>query len=330
MIPEPASGAAEYYVRSLHHYETFTNSTAFDGWDLEYTQLSAGRYECQSKEVSLPGVQIYTETGNVTSNQCGVAWPNSYIFALPSRMGHEARLNGRSWGGEIVAFRGENEYDALVPPMKLLIIAISRDILAEYLRTVEHVSEQEWLKRGMLLIENPVRASSIIGGVTGLIEGCCADPSLLDHPQTRAAVRQTTMEILAPLVVDHLVPAPIGYREFNHLQVVRRAREFVLENIDEPLQIVDVCRALGVSRRALQYSFQDVLNTNPNAYLRLLRLNGARRDLVTAGERPIQVKDVVARWGFWHLSRFSAEYRQMFNELPSETLRKALRAAGRE
>jgi AraC family ethanolamine operon transcriptional activator len=31
------------------------------------------------------------------------------------------------------------------------------------------------------------------------------------------------------------------------------------------------------------------------------------------------VGDVAARWGFWHLSRFAADYRQHFGELPSAT-----------
>lgn len=107
------------------------------------------------------------------------------------------------------------------------------------------------------------------------------------------------------------------------MQIARRAREFLIDNISEPMQIIDVCRELRVSRRVLQYSFQDLLNINPVSYLRLLRLNGARRELVNAGGRPVQVKDVVANWGFWHLSRFSSEYKKIFNELPSETLSRA-------
>jgi AraC family ethanolamine operon transcriptional activator len=62
---------------------------------------------------------------------------------------------------------------------------------------------------------------------------------------------------------------------------VRRAREFILDNICEPIPI-NVCYELGISRRALQYSFEDVLNINPGTYLLLLRLNGARRDLINA------------------------------------------------
>ncbi|WP_408635108.1 helix-turn-helix domain-containing protein [Oleiphilus messinensis] len=32
--------------------------------------------------------------------------------------------------------------------------------------------------------------------------------------------------------------------------------------------------------------------------------------------------DVAADWGFWHLSQFSKDYRQLFGERPSDTLQK--------
>jgi AraC family ethanolamine operon transcriptional activator len=36
------------------------------------------------------------------------------------------------------------------------------------------------------------------------------------------------------------------------------------------------------------------------------------------------VKDAVEAYGFWHLSRFSRDYKTMFGELPSETLRRSM------
>ena len=109
--------------------------------------------------------------------------------------------------------------------------------------------------------------------------------------------------------------------------IVQKARAFAVAHIHEPLQVIDICRATGVSRRALQVSFQDVLGINPLSYVRLVRLNGARQALLHP-TKGLQVKDVVAKWGFWHLSRFSAEYRELFGELPSETLRRAGAAQG--
>jgi AraC family ethanolamine operon transcriptional activator len=34
------------------------------------------------------------------------------------------------------------------------------------------------------------------------------------------------------------------------------------------------------------------------------------------------VSDVAVRYGFWHMSKFAADYRWLFGELPSQTLAK--------
>lgn len=317
-----ASDAESYGIRTLYYSEPFARATALDGWEAEYMQLSTGRYEGKLQEVRCNELQIGIKSWNTTLHNRGAAWTDSFVFAIPCEMGSEGRIYGRRWSGEICAFRCENGFDALLPPMKLMIVSISRDTLAEYLSIVEHVSIQEWLRKGMLLIEDPVRAAFAVEALTTLVDGCCKDSSMIAFPQARAAVVQTTLAILAPLILDNLASPPFDFSAFNRTQIVSRAREFALANIDEPLQIIDICRALGVSRRALQYSFQDVLNINPLTYLRLIKLNGARRDLVGTGENILQVQDVIARWGFWHFSRFSAEYKKMYNELPSETLRR--------
>ena len=80
--------------------------------------------------------------------------------------------------------------------------------------------------------------------------------------------------------------------------------------------------ALGVSRRWLQLSFNAVLQMSPLAYLRAARMGCARR-MLTSGAAGVQVKNAVEAFGFWHLSRFSRDYRHLFGELPSETLRRA-------
>lgn len=197
---EKVCRTSDYYVHASHHSDPFTNSAAFDGWDLEYAQLSSGQYQCDTKELWLSGLQIYTEVGNVTSHQSGIAWANSFVFALPWRMAHEGRANGRSWAAnEVVMFRGEYDYDALVPPAKLLIVAISREVVAEYMEAVEHVSVNNWLKRGMLLVSDAACTASMIEVFIGMLDACHDDPELLSRPEVRSALMQKTMEVLSPL-----------------------------------------------------------------------------------------------------------------------------------
>ena len=79
----------------------------------------------------------------------------------------------------------------------------------------------------------------------------------------------------------------------------------------------NMAQAAGVSQRTLEYAFKQALDLTPGKYLVLTRLNGAHHALVDADRSTTTVTDIALRWGFNHLGRFSAAYRELFNELPS-------------
>jgi len=54
-----------------------------------------------------------------------------------------------------------------------------------------------------------------------------------------------------------------------------------------------------------------------------VRLNKVRRELKRCLDERIGVYDIAVKWGFWHFSQFSLDYKRHFAELPSETLRRA-------
>ena len=64
----------------------------------------------------------------------------------------------------------------------------------------------------------------------------------------------------------------------------------------------------------------------PVRYLKVRRMNGVRRELNAAAGGLASVAEVARRWGFSDLGRFAGEYRSLFGELPSETLRRRRRA----
>ncbi|QRR35610.1 helix-turn-helix domain-containing protein [Hydrogenophaga sp. YM1] len=113
---------------------------------------------------------------------------------------------------------------------------------------------------------------------------------------------------------------PLAYHNTERKRVFERAREFVLLKPDSPPTLLDLCRHTGVSSRKLTYCFQEVIGMSPQSYLRIARLNSARKEFARS-EGDAGVCDIASRWGFWHYSRFSADYKKLFGELPSETLR---------
>jgi transcriptional regulator GlxA family with amidase domain len=56
------------------------------------------------------------------------------------------------------------------------------------------------------------------------------------------------------------------------------------------------------------------------AYVRKVRLDRVRADLLRSDPQRVGVTQIATQWGFMHLSRFARQYRDLFNELPSTTL----------
>jgi len=80
-----------------------------------------------------------------------------------------------------------------------------------------------------------------------------------------------------------------------------------------------LAETLGVSARALEYAFESAIGVPPARYMLSRRLGRARRDLLAG--RTHSVTQAAARQGFENLSRFAHQYRRLFGELPSQTLR---------
>jgi AraC-like DNA-binding protein len=104
---------------------------------------------------------------------------------------------------------------------------------------------------------------------------------------------------------------------------IRRARRFCEEHAAEPITLGDIAAAAKVSVRTLQSGFREHLQTTPMAYLRKVRLARAHADLlhIAATGSRTTVTEVALRWGFTHLSRFAAFYRQTYGRAPSVTRR---------
>ena len=315
-------------VRERRSFADFESMQTIPGWDVRCLQTTAGTLEGGSRDLHFDQIQVLSEDfRNVTTNYFGSAPADSITFGVARHMKGDGRLDGAPWREGVCAFDSRRELNSIVPPMQLFSVVVGRRLLCDYMQQVEQVDLENWPSRGAAIVNNPSVAAQAAGPLQELLEACF-DPSIdLDAAAPRLSVPHCVLELLGPLIVDHLrVHREPQRRAPRHLQIVRRARDYARQRIADPLRVIDLCQAAGVSRRSLQTSFQEVLGISPLAYLRTLRLNGARRMLLR-GEPTMMVRDAVETWGFWHFSRFSEEYRQLFGELPSWTLHRAKTAS---
>jgi AraC family ethanolamine operon transcriptional activator len=94
------------------------------------------------------------------------------------------------------------------------------------------------------------------------------------------------------------------------------ARKWRYQNVT----LADLCAASGVSERRVRSAFYECYQMSPTAYLRVTALNAVRRELLEGPHLRGAVSRAATDWGFWHLSRFAAQYRALFGESPRHTL----------
>ncbi len=109
----------------------------------------------------------------------------------------------------------------------------------------------------------------------------------------------------------------------HHRLIIRRFRDIVALHPLKPLHVPETSHAIGVSGRTLRMACQKHLGVSPTQYLLLRRMHLARRTLRQSDPDVTRVTDVATTLGFWELGRFSVNYRQIFGESPSTTLRAA-------
>jgi AraC-like DNA-binding protein len=143
-------------------------------------------------------------------------------------------------------------------------------------------------------------------------------------PMTGNALVMNSIEQF--IINELLLAQPHNYSEALHGAVpsiaprdVKRAIEFMDAHLDTPVTLADVAGAAGVPGRTLLKHFRDYRGVSPMEYLRRARFDRAHAAL-RRSEIPQTVSEVAVTWGFFHLGRFSAEYRKRYGELPSETL----------
>lgn len=125
----------------------------------------------------------------------------------------------------------------------------------------------------------------------------------------------TTLELSA-------TPASPSDSLRNRSRLARRAEDWMRDHLSQRIRIPDVCLAMRVSRRELEYAFRSTFDQTPLSHLHALRLNAIRRALRCAEGGNNTVINLALDHGITHLSRFAAQYHALFGEKPSATLRR--------
>jgi AraC-like DNA-binding protein len=131
------------------------------------------------------------------------------------------------------------------------------------------------------------------------------------------AIERAFLEIAArSLAGDSSRSSPYQSARLTSARIVRTCEDYARKWRYQDVTLAGLCEASGVSERRVRSAFYECYQMSPTAYLRVAALNAVRRDLVEGPPLRDAVSHAATDWGFWHLSRFAAQYRALFGESP--------------
>ena len=296
------------------------HAACLSDWDQTYNQLESGSFSGELTEVGFEGLQIFREITNRSVVQQGSPLEDCFVIGIPIAMTGFGLFSGRRFTQhDWITFNSRQGFH-LITPNRFDVLAITVpkvDLI--HLLSIEGF-DVSILSRPVVVEQSDQSATELKSLLLSLVSPDRFAPAILENLQVQRDLKSSilTKAVSALSSAQPITEPRRCFRSRSHL--VLEIIDWALARNDTPPTILEICLEFNVGRRFLNYAFTDVTGISPLAYLRSMRLNGVRRDLRKAAQNHT-VQDVAARWGFFHLPRFSAEYRKLFGELPSETRR---------
>jgi len=279
------------------------------GFDQHYQQIGSGNYSGAFMAVDGNRVGVFLECTNRVLHQQGAGPADRVSAVVLLESPSDAMANGTEFGvGDVLLVGPGGSYEAIVGPgavpavfsvsLELTPVLPLRRLAARHHGQVRRVADAALSKRFRRSAADVLRSWE-------------AETQSADVPVER--VQGLMLDLLA-------APSAPDGSSSRSLNLFRRTKAAMVDSLSEQTTIAELASRLSTSRRSVEHAFRESVGLSPNRFRRLLRLNNARRLLERGGH---SVTEAAMDSGLLHLGRFSAEYRSLFGEQPSDTARRS-------
>ena len=203
------------------------------------------------------------------------------------------------------------EYDySFLSDYKALALFINSDLLKPIFESLLDKDYDEGLKSMMCFKsqEDKDRLLSMLLPLTYLNKESSISAALHSH--------QVSQEIVERVLLSLDYGKEVNYeRTYCHYLAIQ-AHRLLLAKRHRALSMTELCKQLKASARSIQKGFKASYGMGVIEYHKIYRLLHVRKFLQRNGTK--EVGKVIKSFGFYHIGRFAASYRQAFGLNPSE------------
>ena len=317
-------------IRKIHHRDIDEQAARLTGYDQSYQQISRGPFSGTFTTCDIdPELSLFFEKTNQVVYQNATVPRGYYAIGLLMNTDRTLTLNCEPFpkGAAFILPPGAEMEGISSPDMKICIIHVSCDLLK---RELQHQYRELNLfnpdRIPYMLVNNVTETWPLYSLLEDFLTGAEKVHLSLEGANQLEALKNTLLETICSVFItrNESDRNKTGMTtRTRHHRLFHDALDIIRDNICEELTVGKLCEELTASRRTLEYVFNENIKMSPAKYIRALRLNNIRREILSVEHSTLG--DIAAKWGIWHLGRFARDYYQLFGELPSATKGNAVR-----
>ncbi|MBV8245945.1 MAG: helix-turn-helix transcriptional regulator [Candidatus Eremiobacteraeota bacterium] len=301
-------------ARILRTTDVAALSTLF-GDAAECIQLTAGRFHATAVTVQLRHLRMTRLTAS-TGVQLRIEPPAPRLLLGYLSDGNPQPIaNGQAWFQTDVLLVPGGGLSLTIPNSGSTVwIEIDREHLARIVPPLLAVAGQD---RAVTLPLSLPPYRKLDRAISDVFELAAERHAREFAPDTTILERTLSAALTAPLRTSQ--PRVQRKTSLRRTELVYRVEQYMWEHIEEAPSLRMICAATGARMRSLIYAFESVVGMSPMQYLKIRRLNAARRKLQHPSANQWRIADIAADCGFWHMGHFGSDYKQLFDITPSQT-----------
>ena len=301
-------------LSTIHSHDANHQAENLRNWEQEFDQIGQGHFLGVINELHFPHIHIFREdTSHSLRQQCRIE--NGGLWLGFSSNNKSCRINNeQTSSNQFLCRPGDQDFELLTPDdFSIYGLVLQRSFFSEL---TEQTKEELYDDGSDGLWLDKVSPDELHKFRQYL--------SLLLQPKVNNWSSKTHESIIQDAVLELLSKAqqtPLAHvTSLQRQRIMARVQEYLTESrLKSPITMNEICSAVHVSRRTLQYTFAQCYGISPKQYIQITRLNQTRR-ILQSNEEFQTISEVAFNYGFFHLGQFCQNYKRLFGETPRQTL----------
>jgi AraC-like DNA-binding protein len=310
--------------RTYSFSDPYAFAAAFPWSDVSIVLKERGVFRNETTVVGLSRLRLTQNDENIPAimrSSPNVRNRTALLFLSDPHQGSVQHGSMEMSPGDLLIYgQGATNYYRTSGPFRISYMSLSNDDLAAVGETIvgrelSFPSQPHIVRPATTSMSRLAAIHSTAGQLARMM------PDLLVKPAIANALEQKLVHAMVKCLTDPM-PSEARRDAVRRVRVITRFEEYLASRKYEPVHLPEICAAIGASERTLRACCHEHIGVGPVRYLWLRRMNLAHRALLRADPTKTTVTTIATDYGFWELGRFSVEYRALFGEAPSATLKR--------